>query len=272
MLEKIKEFEMVISIGGGTAIDIGKYISFLTSKKMICIPTMLSTNSYSTDKVSLINNKNKKITLNAKIPDLILIDDKIMRNVKSYNLYGIADILSIYTDLNDWNFAIKYNNEDKNEIYNMSKRLLNKTIKYILNNNYEDIINNPEKIFYLVGEAGHITNIYGSGKPESGSEHIFAKELESLIEIPHGIAVSYGIVLMSIAQDKFDNNIYNCLKKLKLFEEGKKFRLNYNLIEQAFENITPRLDRYTIVNTLYNNETKKEEVLNKFKELEVILC
>lgn len=259
-------FEQIISIGGGTAIDIGKYISYITSKKIICIPTMLSTNSYATDKVALIVN-GKKRTLEAKLPDLILIDENIMKKAYEFNLYGLADVLSIYTALKDWDIAVKENSEKKDEMYNIAKKLLNKTVNYILNTSYDNIIDNPEKLFYLIGESGHITNKYGSGKPESGSEHIFAKELESIIDIPHGISVANGIIIMSISQDNFSSDIYNCLKKLKLFEKSSKLEVEIKLIKKAFYQMLPRNDRYTIVNSLVSDINKKRIVLEKFKKV-----
>ena len=70
-----KEYEKIISIGGGTATDIGKYLSYKFKKDLICIPTMLSTNAYSTNKVALkVNNKIE--TLDAVLPVEILLDIK----------------------------------------------------------------------------------------------------------------------------------------------------------------------------------------------------
>lgn len=265
-INKIGNFDLIISIGGGTATDIGKYISFITSKKLVSVPTMLSTNAYATDKVALLI-ENKKTTINAKMPDLILIDEEIINISFNYNLYGLADVLSIHTALKDWDIAVKENNESKNEIYQMAQELLDKTVNYIINNDYETIISNPKEIFYLVGEAGHITNIYGNGKPESGSEHIFAKELEALIDVPHGIAVSNGIILMSIAQNNYNHIIFKCLEKLNIFDEAKKLGITFDIINEAFENVKPRNDRYSIVNSFNENNCIRKHIFHKFMEL-----
>ena len=79
-INKIEEFirenntiSLVVSYGGGSTIDIGKYIANKLDADFTCIPTMLSTNSYATDKVALIK-EGKKTTLEAKIPDKIIID------------------------------------------------------------------------------------------------------------------------------------------------------------------------------------------------------
>lgn len=260
------DFEIVISIGGGMAIDIAKYIGFIKNKKNICIPTMLSTNAYATNKVALIKDGVKQ-TLEAKIPDLILIDERIMKKATDKNLFGLADVLSIYTALKDWDLSVIHNSEVKTKEYNEAKKLLEEVMNYILNNSYEYIVNNPREIFYFVGRAGEITNIYGSGKPESGSEHIFAKELEKNVDVPHGISVSYGILLMSITQKNYSKDILECIKKLKILEKSKDYNVDLKVVEKSFYNLIPRVDRYSIVNLICNNEEYKHEVFNYFMSI-----
>ena len=128
---------------------------------------MLSTNSYATNKVALMNN-GKKMTLEAKMPDKIIIDNKILKLSKNENLYGLADVLSIYTALCDWKIANEDINEeiDKN-IYDRADKLLHEVLEFINNNSLEDIVENNMELFKFIGIAGYITNLYGTGRPES---------------------------------------------------------------------------------------------------------
>lgn len=263
---KNKNYKNIIAIGGGTATDIGKYISYKMNNYLINIPTMLSTDAYATNKVALLINGIKH-TIDAKIPDLILIDEKIIGRSKVENLFGLVDVFSIYTALNDWDIAMKENNEKTNSIKISARKLLNRTIKYVLNNSYDEIVNNTKEIFYLVGKAGEITNKYGTGKPESGSEHIYAKKLEGILEIPHALSVSTGLLIMSIAQNKYNKTIYDCLNKLNIFTKYQEYKLSIKDVQKAFYELTPRDDRYTIVNTLYLDETKKDKVYKEFERI-----
>lgn len=140
-VDKIEEFIKenkniitVVSYGGGSTIDIGKYIAYKLNINFTCIPTMLSTNSYATNKVALIK-ENKKVTLEAKIPETIIIDDKLLNLSKEENIYGLADVFSIYTAMYDWKVAQKDINEkiDYN-IYNMAEKLLQDVVKFVNNN------------------------------------------------------------------------------------------------------------------------------------------
>lgn len=266
-IKKYKNVKEVITIGAGTATDIGKYIAYKLNIKITSIITMLSTNVYATDKVALIVNGRKE-TLLAKMPDLIIVDETIMKRAIKYNLYGLADVFSIWTALKDWDIAFEDGKDVIDEkIYSKSKRLLNKTIKFVLNSSYEDICNKQEEIFYLIGEAGYITNLYGTGRPESGSEHLFAKEIEGLMDMPHAIAVANGIILMSLIQKNYNKKILECLNKLNLYEESYKLGVNFELINTALNNVKVRKDRYTVMNRVIDDNDYKQEQMEKFKKL-----
>lgn len=266
LISNYSKFETIITFGGGSVTDIGKYISSKLGKKLICIPTMLSTNVYATDKVALIKD-GEKTTLEAKVPDLILVDETLIEKAVRFNVYGLADVLSIYTALYDWDLDNKDNNVSKTNEYKMAEKLLNKTMQYLLESSYEEITLNPRVIFYLVGEAGYITNLYGSGKPESGSEHIFAKDLESKVNLPHAIAVSIGIVLMSLFQKNFNKDIVNCINKLKVLDNIETYKISKQLIKDILLNIKPRKDRYSIVNKFNKSEKNIDNIIFEFEEL-----
>jgi len=269
--QNFDEFDQIITIGGGTATDVGKYLSYISEKNLICVPTMLSTNAYSTNKVALKVGE-KKETLDAVLPTEILLDNDILRKSAENNLYGIADIFSIYTALNDWLLATKFNSETISTEFESAEHLLYLTVEYIKNESIDKIQNDINMLYNLIGTSGEITNKYGSGKPESGSEHIFAKALEKRMKIPHAIAVANGILIMSIAQNLYTGNevdmiIYRLLKKLGIFELNIRYNITYDLIDNVFLELEPREDRFSIVNLIYNDENIKRQVLIKYKEI-----
>lgn len=265
-IEKLYNIKEIVTLGGGSTIDIGKYIAYKLNIKYTCIPSMLSTNSYATNKVALIKN-DKKITLEAKMPDKIIIDDDILKLSKNENLYGLADVLSIYTALYDWKIANEDIEEEINqEIYQKAENLLNEVLKFIANNSLDEIVQDNIQLFKFIGTAGYITNLYGTGRPESGSEHIMAKEIERRIDIPHGISVSTGILVMSLMQNRDIKKLSDAIIKMQIFQESSKYGLTKEVIKQSFLALEPRINRYTVIDRYANNEEFKQSIISKFFE------
>ena len=263
-----KDVDCIIGFGGGTAIDIAKYMAYKMNLKMVAIPSMLSTNVYSTDKV-LMSNNGIKSTMDSKMPDLIIYDEEVLKLSLTENLFGFADVLTIYTASKDWQIACENNGEKiDDEIFAMDIELLNNTINYILNMDYENIKFGLFEMFNFIGTVGHITNLYGCGRPVSGSEHIFAKELEHRIIVPHGISVATGILIMSLHQSNYSADVEKCFEKLKIFDYAEKYNVNKKIIYKVLDELKPRADRFTIVN-LFDRKNKDinnriEAILNKF--------
>lgn len=263
----INTYKKVVGLGGGTATDIAKYISYKINCQLTVIPAMLSTNAYATNKVALIDNAKKK-TFDAKLPDCIVLDIDLIKQASKQNLYGFADIFSIYTALKDWNIS----NNDTNEkidlnIYNKANRLLNSAINFVKNNSLASFNNSIETLYEIIGESGEITNIYGSGRPESGSEHIFAKALEEIVAVPHGISVSIGILLMSSLQNNYSEEILYCINKLHVLEDAHKYGINIDLVQKVFNSLIPRIDRYTVISTDIYNKNNCNNSINVLKDL-----
>ena len=264
----LDKYDKIISIGGGTAIDIGKYLSYKFNKSLIVIPTMLSTNAYATNKVALIID-NKVQSIDATLPTEIYFDVNLLKNSSKYNLYGFVDVFSISTALKDWEIANIYNNEEIEEEYYRTEKFLKEILEYIKEHKINNIKNDIEYIYDKIGKSGLITNRYGSGKPESGSEHIFAKSLEKEIKIPHAISVANGILLMTIAQSivlkqELNLEVYDILKKLKIYDLNKKYDISYELIKRVFFNLKPRDDRFSVVNLIYKDDEIKNKVIEKY--------
>ncbi len=227
-----------IGFGGGTAIDIAKYLATANNARCIAIPSMLSTNAFATNKVAKVTPDNK-ITVDAVLPDEIWYDDEVINLSKRENIFGLADAFSIYTALYDW--EISSEKIDSN-IYTRSWDTYVRAIDFV-----HDCKSSQREIFNILLEAGYVTNDYGSGRPESGSEHIIAKEIEKIVKVPHALAVVCGICISSLIQnrpsDEYTDN-YTAFDAMGMFK-AIHTSIPPSILKQALLNVRPRDDRET---------------------------
>jgi glycerol dehydrogenase-like iron-containing ADH family enzyme len=185
----------------------------------------------------------------------------------------VCDILSCYTALKDWEISHVNTGEAIDEdivarTQNLLKRLLN---------HGEDIRNVTEEGIRLLIE-GYLEEVrlceeYGRARPEEGSEHFFAYNLEHLMRRPflHGNIVCLGVVLMTILQERDPREVVDFLE-----EAGVRWRLEdaglvYQDIVRALETLhdycTGEEFYYTIVNRKRPDKDEAVRVVDTLKNL-----
>lgn len=264
----LQNINNIIAIGGGSVIDIAKYLSYKLDKKLIVVLSAISTNAFSTNKACLYVG-NQKVTILTKEPDEVVYCDDYLAKANKINLLGLMDVLSIHTALKDWELSCVHNKEHLDYCFNLAKKLLKKVVLFLNKKTYEEIINNRKFILKVVCKSGVITNLYGSGRPESASEHIIAKFIEYQFDtIPHGIAVANGIILASIMQNNIDYDVINLLKKLGICEFNLNYLIDEKFVFKILTMLKPRPDRFTIIDLEeYSIKRKAEKIALKWKEL-----
>jgi glycerol dehydrogenase-like iron-containing ADH family enzyme len=261
------EIKTIYTFGGGTIIDTGKYIADALDIPLICILPMLSTNTFATDKVSLYLADGSKTTLQAKLPDEIILDMSLIKEAGYKSLLGLSEILSIHTALYDWKLGATYNNEPiDTSIYETALSTLtdlNESVEAILHMDNEGIL----RIYELIGKSGEVTRIYGSGRPESGSEHIFAKVIEKQLGIPHGIAVALGVISMSTLQNNEPDFAIQLLKRIGTLKLLNKYNVTDSNIADALLKVQKLSTRFTILDIKTIDEPFIERILAIINEL-----
>jgi len=250
------QYKRVIVFGNGKTTDIGKYAALKSRSELIIIPSVLSTNVFSTNKVCL-SKEGIKVTLDGKIADLIMVDfDVLDKSDYSHHLYGLCDVISIHTALKDWELAESAGKEKIDSLtYSLSRSVLSELYSSV-NNILEPNEESYKLIFKLILLSGYVTNMYGSGRPESGSEHFFSKILENKISIPHGISVPLGVMIISILQNNHPDKIYNLMSRIRLLNDLNKYPITTNLVTEVLHELKPRENRYTILDEVVLDDEK----------------
>lgn len=192
-----------------------------------------------------------KVTLDAKLADEIIFDPEVLcRSSAILHRYGLADVASIHTALYDWKLAAIAIDESMNaEVFNQASRLVCDLVARVGEFN-TTTAEGLQAIYEMVGESGHITNLYGSGRPESGSEHILAKVLEHGRTIPHGVSISLSIVMTSILQNNQPEMVARLIRGVGALEGFDDNVLTRSEIISALIAVKPRADRYSVIDEI----------------------
>ncbi|MFT8320132.1 MAG: iron-containing alcohol dehydrogenase family protein [Bacillus sp. (in: firmicutes)] len=266
---KMRNYDAVLSLGGGAIIDFGKYIAFTRKLPFISIPTSASNDGFASSSCSLQVN-NKKTTVPAKIPFGIIVDLDIIRTApKQLILAGVGDLMSNITALYDWSFEEKHgvDNQDAFAVM-LSKKGVNSFVRTPMSDVKDPIF--LKELVSSMTMGGIATEISGTSAPISGSEHLISHALDKLSKNPqmHGVQVGIATYLMALVQDHRYERLRKVFQRTGFFEYVKTLRLDKEEYKQAID-LAPTIKpaRYTYL----HEEAYREKAKRKLDE-DMILC
>lgn len=261
VLPELWGISKIVAVGASKILDQAKYIASQLNIPLVLIPSILSTNSFSTG-WSVLKVNNKPMSIRTKVSEEVyIVWDLLHLAPKKYNKYGLIDVLSIYTAIKDWDIAIADDKDDLALEYYIARNTLDAFLSSKLENDFYDI----SKLLLL---SGFVVSTYEDGRPESGSEHIIAKAIEGKVECFHAHSVSFGMLVSMKLQDSWNQNIIDSIRKIVDWgsDDGKSVltMIETNLLSS---DIKPRDGRYTILDKVDGNqiETAIKEVLAYLK-------
>ena len=194
--------DAVVGVGGGSCCDTAKYLAWKRGCRMVLVPTIISVDAPLTNMIAVrVNNAVKYV--GDIFPEEVLVDYTLIRKAPAeLNRAGAADIASIHTALHDWELA----RDQRGEAYSDKIAALARECLAILDRNAAEV--------YAVTPKGidTVVDLYrrevefcarlGTSRPEEGSEHLVAYNLEHLTRrhFVHGDLVALGIFLMARLQ------------------------------------------------------------------------
>ena len=254
LLDNFTDCDSIVALGGGLAIDSAKYVAWKKQSRFIAIPTVISADVALCRAVA-VREDWKVRYIGDKMPDRLIIDFDIIRSApKHINRGGVCDILSCYTALKDWEIAHENTGET------IDSQTVDKTHGLL------DRLFSHQKQIFDVSEDGirfliegyleevRLCEKYGSPRPEEGSEHFFAYNLEYRMGRPflHGTIVSLGVVLMTILQERDPREIVDFLDRAGVLWRPKDAGLLdediVGAIETLYDYCITEKFYYTVVN------------------------
>lgn len=194
--------ETVVGLGGGTALDMAKYVAWRRGGEPVLIPSIASVDACVTNTIA-VRDEGKVRYIGFVVPRVVLADFDLMQSAPPrLNRAGIGDILSIHTALWDWRAAADRGLIDyEDEVARGTAALVDG-----LEERAGEMQAVTEGALRWLIEAYAAENALclqvGHARPEEGSEHFFAYNVEHRTGrgYVHGELVGLGILLMARLQ------------------------------------------------------------------------
>ncbi len=259
-----EEIDIVVGVGGGRVLDVGKVLSTELDVPFISVPSTASHDGIASPIASFKENgKPTSISTNppaAVIADITIIRNSPIRLIRS----GYGDLISNTTAVKDWILGKEKKEEEYNEVAAstalMPAQLLLKEAEVL-------DFKNPYHLSLLVKGlilSGVTVSIFGSSRPVSGSEHKFSHAIDYLGygNGLHGEQVAIGTILMEYFHEKAYGTgnwelIKKSLEKVRVPTNAKEIGITREqMIEALMYAKKIRRKRYTILEDL---DPKKED-------------
>lgn len=277
----LKEFDLVIGVGGGKVIDTAKYAAFVNEIPCISIPTAISNDGICSPIAVLKEKENKYKSLGAEIPIALLVPMHLIEKSSEESLMsGIGDILSNLSAIEDWDLASKESNEYIDDYAVMISRNAALTVFLeienciLLRKNKEQFLKqNLKTIIESLALSGIAMEIAGTSRPASGAEHLISHSLDELYGglKPHGVQVAFGMYIATYIRMKLGMISKNTFEELRAVLRFLGLPVSLTQIgitkEQLIDAIIyapkSRPDRFTILNKINLDPKYLDEVLTE---------
>ena len=248
-IEELKP-DVILGIGGGKSVDVGKMVAYGIKKSFISIPTSASHDGISSPFVSL-KGSNKPHSIKVNTPIGILADIKLISEAPTRLLSsGCGDLIGKLTAVKDWELA----RDDNNEYFGAYSAYLAKLSADINMNKSKELLLNEYGVRTIIEaliSAGVAAGIAGSSRPCSGSEHLFSHALEYITDGNcglHGERVGLGTIIMSKLYDMDFERIRDVLENVKAPVKANQINLTEKDVVRSLliaQDLRP--ERYTIL-------------------------
>jgi glycerol-1-phosphate dehydrogenase [NAD(P)+] len=201
----------IIGLGGGKALDVSKYVSFLAQIPYLSVPGSLSNDGFCSPQSSLLMGGRRR-SLPSVTPFGVVLDTEVcLAAPEVLWLSGVGDLVAKFTAVTDWKLAF---HACVTPVDDFAALLSDATVRQFLAYPQRGL-----EGIELLGTAlllnGIAMGVCGSSRPANGSEHLISHALDAISPRPrlHGLQVGVATYLMSLLQGRNSEVIAAVLEK-----------------------------------------------------------
>lgn len=265
-----KDNDVIISIGGGRVLDLGKYAATKAQINYISIPTNPSNDAICSPVAVLKNDEGMTESLPVHMPIGILVDPHMLKSVpEEFIRAGIGDLFAKFSSIADWKLADTVGKDHVDDFAASMAYSAAELLFQTCRGQQIDIHNDHFLTTLMHGLilSGIAMSIAGNSRPCSGAEHKISHAIDMLYPgvSQHGLQVGVGTLFATYLRKESFDSLLECMRSLKLPCSFTDLGLSEDQAVEVLLNAPKTRERYTILEQLNLNAAQARSYIQSYE-------
>jgi len=255
--------ETIVGLGGGAALDFAKFVGWKQGTDPVLVPGAASVDAGVCNSIA-VREDNKVRYIGFAVAKEIICDFDLMQAApKNINRAGIGDILSIHTALWDWKLAATRGKAEYNQEHAKATAALVDQLEARAGEIYKVSDQALEWLMRAYATENAVCIKNRGSRPEEGSEHFFAYNVESLTKrsFIHGELVCLGVLLLSRLQENEVERVERILSQTGVRFQPAQLKLSKAEVEKALTTLKVYAENEHLVYSVVNERPVERKTL-----------